>query len=271
MKSIDFVKMVASGNDFVLINARKEKNSITPAFVKSVCQRKYGIGADGVLLLETSSKADIKMRIFNPDGSEVSMCGNGARCVALYAKSKIKNEKLKIETQAGILEAEVDKDKVRLKMSNPCDTRLNLKLSVDNQEFLVHCINTGVPHVVHFIDDLKGFDVEGIGRKIRYHDEFKPEGTNANFVKVISEDKIQIRTYERGVEAETLACGTGTVASALIHKEIADNKEQSGKVEVITKGGEALGVYFEREKKGFHNVYLEGRAKIVYNGRIEDV
>jgi len=277
VNDIDFIKMSAGGNDFILIKNRDDRSSafsLQPSdFVKEVCQRKRSIGADGVLLLERSKSCDIKMRVFNPDGSEVEMCGNGARCVALYvarwAKSKIKNQKSKIniETKAGILEAEVIGDaRVRLKMADPKDLRREFGLEIDGERLRVNYIDTGVPHVVCLVDDVDGADVIRLGRVIRHHPEFQPEGTNADFLKVIDPYVIKIRTYERGVEDETLSCGTGAVASAIIAAMV-------GRVEppvwVQTKGGDRLRVYFDIEGDQVRNVYLEGGAKFIYEGRIE--
>ena len=277
MNDIDFIKMSAGGNDFILIKNRDDRFlafSFQPSdFVKEVCQRKRSIGADGVLLLERSKSCDIKMRVFNPDGSEVEMCGNGARCVALYvarwAKSKIKNQKSKIniETKAGILEAEVIGDaRVRLKIQDPKNLRLDFGLEVGGERLQVNYIDTGVPHVVCFVDDLDGVDVINLGKAIRYYPEFQPAGTNADFVKVIDAEIVNVRTYERGVEDETLSCGTGAVACAIIAARV-------GRVEppvwVQTKGGDRLKVYFDIEGDQVRNVYLEGGAKFIYEGRIE--
>jgi len=266
---IKFSKMVASGNDFVVIDAAGQR---LPAnlrgFAKKVCERKRDIGADGLLLLEPSKKANFKMRIFNPDGGEVSMCGNGARCAALY-KCKTKSKKIKIETQAGILEAQIKNNRVKIKMSDPTDLKEGLDLHIEGVSHKAYFINTGVPHIVYFVDNLKDFNVKDKGAKIRYHRKFKPKGTNANFVKAKAKNKIEVRTYERGVEDETLACGTGSVASALIHGLRKGMKK--GTVSVQTKSKEALRISFECKDKKFSDVYLEGSAKIVYNGRLKNV
>jgi len=262
-----FVKMVASGNDFVVVESTAGVN--WPKLTRKLCERKYGAGADGLLLLERSKKADIRMRIFNPDGSEVSMCGNGARCAALYIKLKTKKEKLKIETKAGILEASVRGGKIKLKMSDPKDIRMNFKLKDDHKALIAHFINTGVEHVVHFTKGLSKVDVKKLGAMIRYHKEFAPKGTNANFVEALGKNRIAVRTYERGVEDETLACGTGAVAAALAYAM----KQPGGgnRISVRTKGKEVLKVSFRRDAYGIYDVYLEGRAEIIYKGRVEDV
>ncbi len=279
MNDIDFIKMSAGGNDFILIDNRTDQFPVPsfqfPTFVGEACQRKRSIGADGVLLLEGSKSCDIKMRVFNPDGSEVEMCGNGARCVALYLShqpSAISRQpesemKLNIETKAGILEAEVVGDaRVRLKMADPKDLRREFGLEIDGERLRVNYIDTGVPHVVCLVDDVDGADVIRLGRVIRHHPEFQPEGTNADFVKVIDSNVIKIRTYERGVEDETLSCGTGAVACAIIAARV-------GRVEppvwVQTKGGDRLKVYFDIEGDQVRNVYLEGGAKFIYEGRIK--
>lgn len=272
MNTIDFVKMVASGNDFVVVdNTSGNLNLAWQDFAKKACDRRYGIGADGVLLLVLSKKADIRMRIFNPDGSEADMCGNGARCCARYFDfylAAIKAKPVRIETKAGILDASVSDDKVRLRMSDPRDVKLNLKINLHNSDFTVHHINTGVPHTIVFVKDFDKTDVAGFGSQIRYHKEFSPSGTNADFVKVQGKNSIAIRTYERGVEAETLACGTGCVASAIIYVlEVDGQKSGFYKVDVLTKSGEVLKISFDKKAQNFSNVFLEGSAKIVYSGR----
>ncbi len=278
MKKIKFIKMSASGNDFIVIDNRKgqiqDLGSRIQDLVKRVCRRKLGVGADGLLLIEESSKADFKMRVFNPDGGEVEMCGNGARCVALYEsivnsqKSIVKSAgfKVKIETKAGILEAEVvSSNRVRLRMGDPTNTRLNLRLSVNNREYEVHSINTGVPHVVLFVPALEKAEVKELGKRIRYHQEFAPEGTNVNFIKVRDENSIDIRTYERGVEDETLACGTGACASAIISYLLGKTKSPA---RMYTKSGSILTVYFDSSHSKISNLYLEGDAAVIYEGEL---
>ena len=230
MRKIDFVKAVASGNDFIILNYQLPITNYQ-LLAKKICDRKYGIGADGLLVLEKSKIADVRMRIFNPDGSEAQMCGNGARCVAFYFKSKIsrqksrdpdissgKNQKSKIsiETKAGIIDSEVRGFNVKIKLTNPKDIKLNIPLKINNRILKVNFINTGVPHTVIFVEGLDKIDVVNLGRIIRYHKKFMPQGTNVDFVEIKDDENIRIRTYERGVEDETLSCGTGAVASAII-------------------------------------------------------
>ncbi|MCM8784174.1 MAG: diaminopimelate epimerase [Candidatus Omnitrophica bacterium] len=280
MDKVDFVKMVASGNDFVLIEGKRKKQQLAnySDLAKKICERKFGVGADGILIVDKSTVADFKMRIFNPDGSEAEMCGNGLRCVALFAKSKIKNyatkisreksKNFRIETEAGILEATVEGDKVKIKMIEPKDLKMDISLYIGGEKYIVHYINTGVPHAILFVNDLKNTNVKGLGKIIRFHPRFLPQGTNVDFVEVKDRRNILLRTYERGVEDETLACGTGAVASAIISnlKLKKSRMEKNCEIKVLTQGGEILKVFFERKDDNFKNVWLEGNAKIVFKG-----
>lgn len=311
MREIEFVKAVASGNDFVVIDRVREQRpqpkTQIAKLAQELCQRKLSVGADGLLLVEGSKRCDFKMRIFNPDGSEVDMCGNGARCVALYAaKTRICGKKMLIETRAGDLEAKVEQDRVKIKMSQPKDLRLKFDLDVNPalpknrkssiikknwgilpslknihklkgkrkggvnvQPQNVNYINTGVPHVVCFVQGLANFNVQEMGRAIRYHSEFQPQGTNANFIEVLKKGHIRIRTYERGVEQETLACGTGAVAAAIITTyDMQEQPQGKYRVKVDTQGGETLAVYFKIKEDKIDEVFLEGKAKIAYKAVI---
>lgn len=270
MDTLKFTKVVGSGNDFIIIDNRT-KNLETvlknfSQFSKSVCRRKVAVGGDGVLVLEDSDKADFRMRIFNPDGSEVAMCGNGARCSALYAAiNKWCAHNMRIATGAGIIEAAVKGNSVKLRVTDPKDITLNKDIGVDKTIFKAHFINTGVPHVVHFLEGIDEYPVREIGAKIRYHKVFKPEGTNANFVKVLTDNSIKVRTYERGVEDETAACGTGSVASAIISHLVHGTRQP---VEVLTSSGETLKIYFNVKNDKISDVHLEGTAEIVYKGEL---
>jgi diaminopimelate epimerase len=220
-------------------------------------------------VIEPSRNADFRMRIFNSDGSEAQMCGNGSRCVALYAANKkIAKDEMKIETKAGVLNANVKGDIVKVRLTEPKNIKWNLCLMIDKCPYKVDFVNTGVPHVIHFVEDLDKVDVKNIGSHIRHAGEFGPEGTNADFVKVVDKHNIKVRTYERGVEDETLACGTGAVASAVI---AAEAEKMSSPITVETTGGEKLKVYFEMKDGNFTNVYLEGKAKLVFEGEIDYV
>ncbi len=273
MREAAFTKMVASGNDFILLDNRVKihsaKGESLSDLAKKLCERKSYIGADGLLVIEESKKADIRMRIFNPDGSEVDMCGNGARCAALYAvENSIAPKEMRIETGAGILDAEVVGLRVKIKLTRPKDIKLNRKLRVGGRTYSVHSINTGVPHAVVFCKGLDKTNIEALGSGLRYHKAFKPKGINADFVTIVNKKEIRVRTYERGVEAETLACGTGAAASAIIASLIFGLKPH---IDVITKSQEILRVYFDLAKNRVKNAYLEGEARVVYKGGVSYV
>lgn len=267
---VPFVKMHASGNDFIIVDNRLGKMFDDPAAaVTKLCRRKYSVGADGMIFIESSDVADFRWHYFNPDGSEVEMCGNGSRCAARFAVMKgIAGRSLSFETLAGIIRAEVKDDVVKVQLTKPFDYRPALSLSLDTAgQMEASFINTGVPHVVYFMDDLEGLDVNGLGSRTRYHQMFAPGGTNANFVWVHGRHDMAIRTYERGVESETLACGTGATAAALIAgaRGLVDSP-----VRLATRGGGSLTVYFEWDGKGFSDVYLEGDAVLVFQGVFEE-
>ena len=264
MQMINFTKMVASGNDFVILN-RKPRGPLA-SFARLICDRRFGVGADGLLLLEKVRQEQIAMRIFNADGSEAEMCGNGARCAALWAKKtgiSVKSP-VRIKTKAGIIDSLVMRDTVRIKLTDPRNLMLNLSLKINGRALGLSFINTGVPHAVLFADKVDGIDVVGLGRQVRNHRFFQPRGTNVDFVQVEGPDSVRLRTYERGVEDETLACGTGSVAAALVFALKGGGRD--GVVNVQTQSREALKVYFERATRTFKNVWLEGKARIVYQG-----
>ncbi|WP_163327907.1 diaminopimelate epimerase [Desulfurobacterium thermolithotrophum] len=257
-----FSKLQGTGNDFVIIDNRNKEfkkfigNLPIKRAVQKICQRKTGVGADGLILIENSEIADFKWQFFNSDGSTAEMCGNGARCAARFAFQKgIAPQKMKFETLAGIIEAEVNVSTVKVKLTKPYDLKLNLNV----EGVSGHFINTGVPHFVVFVDRIEDVNVREVGRKIRFSELFQPSGTNVNFVEA-QLDKIFVRTYERGVENETLACGTGSVASALISGKVF---KMNSPIEVVTKSGERLKVYFD---ENMNDVFLEGATIWVYDG-----
>ncbi|MDD5634025.1 MAG: diaminopimelate epimerase [Candidatus Omnitrophica bacterium] len=264
-----FTKVVASGNDFILLNNKKgEMDHLCldyPDLARDLCRRRYAVGADGILVLERSGKADFRMRIINSDGSEADMCGNGARCSAWYASANGWGNMLTIETGAGIIEAVVKDESVKLKMSDPKEIKLNIDLETGSGSMTVHKINTGVPHAVQIVEDLDNYNVQDIGRKVRQHPLFAPAGTNADFVGKVKNNSASVRVYERGVEDETLACGTGTVASAVILGLLG---KVTSPVKMLTKSGEVLTVYFSLSNKKVTDVFLEGKAQIVYEGKL---
>jgi diaminopimelate epimerase len=265
---LTFYKMSGSGNDFILIDNRggsvDEENVAT--LVASICRRKLSVGADGMILIEESDRADFKWRYFNADGGEVEMCGNGGRCAARLAYLKgIAGPRLSFETMSGIIRAEVTVGRVKLEMPEPSVAELDYPLKVEEEALTVSSITVGVPHVVIWVTDLEASPVFKAGRAIRYHDRFAPAGTNVNFVKQLDDGTFAIRTYERGVEDETLACGTGSVGTALI----AATKGMTTSPAVLhTRGGEDLKVYFEKSGESFTGVFLEGEARVIYEGKL---
>ena len=263
---IEFYKMSGSGNDFILIDNRRGDLPVDNLidFVGTLCARQGSVGADGLIIIEKSTCADFRWRFFNADGSEVEMCGNGGRCAARFAfLEEIAPAQMSFETVAGIIDATVSGETVKIRLTAPRQLELPYDLRTEDGTLTVSSINTGVPHVVHFVDDLEGFDVFRTGRLIRYHEHYQPAGTNANFVRLLDSHTIAVRTYERGVENETLACGTGSVAAALI---AAKKGLVSSPVEVLVRSGERLNIYFEETDGAYGNVYLEGGAKVVYQG-----
>ena len=272
MQKVEFTKMNGSGNDFIIIDHRSHflKAVSLPDFVRTICRRRESVGADGLILVEDSERADFKWRFFNADGSEAEMCGNGGRCVARYAYLKgIAGAKLAFETIAGIIRAEVKNRRVLLQMPLPTELRLNQSISVDGKNIYLNSINTGVPHAVVKVEDIEKAPVKDLGRKIRFHSAFQPKGTNVNFIQVLDVNHLIIRTYERGVEDETLACGTGAVGSALVAAAL---EEVNSPVEVKTRGGEVLAIHFQKESDKFSQVFLEGDTCLVFEGILgEDV
>lgn len=265
MKKLNFTKMLGSGNDFIVVELKGSRAQGLKGLAAKICDRKYGAGADGMLALEKSKTADIKMRVFNPDGSEAEMCGNGARVVAFWASKNLKpsTDNLEIETMAGIITAKTSGDNIKIKLTNPKALKLDIPLEVNGRSIKVNFINTGVPHAVVFVNGIDNIDVVNIGGSIRRNERFAPAGANVNFVEIKGSNQIRIRTYERGVEDETLACGTGSAAAALIFA-LKNNLEKL--VRVKTQSGEQLKVYFKKEENKFQDVWLEGSAKIVYKG-----
>jgi len=263
-----FTKMNGAGNDFILFDNRTGDIDLDRNRIAQLCDRHRGIGADGVLLLENpTNRADFRMRYFNADGGEAEMCGNGARCFARFA-NKVGGQKGKIsfETPAGVISAELKGDLVTLRMTEPTDLRLNVDLPVVAENKTVHFINSGVPHVVIPIAKIDDADVRREGAAIRHHKMFSPNGTNVNFIEKRGPHKIAIRTYERGVEDETLACGTGIVAGALI---FAASEDTNSPISVVARGGDELEVGFEKSGDRFRNVTLTGPAEFVFEGTIQ--
>ena len=270
MKKIFFTKMAGAGNDFLILDRAPEGIDLKKLAVKA-CDRTNGVGADGLLILDKSKKADYKMQIINADGSEAEMCGNGARCLTAYIASTWKPPKklLKIETLAGLVLGEVKNGAVKIRLIDPRDYHPHLPITIQGRKILVSFIDSGVPHTILYVDQLQKIDVQKIGRLIRYHEQFKPKGTNVDFVEQIEKNLIDVRTYERGIEDETRACGTGSVAAALITylkaNPLIKNKKHA-LMEVRTKGKEILEVTFDIKEGKISNVWLKGSAKFIAKG-----
>jgi diaminopimelate epimerase len=275
---IPFVKMSGTGNDFIIIDHRDPfiSEADQSEFARIVCRRKFSVGADGLILIENSETADFRWQFYNGDGSRAEMCGNGARCAARFAfEKKIAPPSMRFETTAGEIEAFImggSDESVKIRLTAPEDLRLNIPSAVGSVEQILHFINTGVPHTVVLVKDAGDVPVGEWGREIRFHEIFQPAGTNANFVQKVSNNTLMVRTYERGVEGETMACGTGAVASALI---VALLEQAKPPVTVITSGGEKLTIHFSLtgEENGRQidlaaGIFLEGPAHIIYEGKL---
>jgi diaminopimelate epimerase len=269
MNSIPFFKMSGAGNDFIIIDNRDSKvdSPDLTGFISNVCRRKMSAGADGLILIEDSITHDFRWRFYNSDGSRAEMCGNGARCAARFAHvTGMAGTDLAFETDAGVVSARITEDRVKVRMPDPSDLKLSYPLKLSNDSLDISSINTGVPHVVVFVDQVDDLNVVALGREIRFHSEFAPAGTNANFVQPGKDNSIQIRTYERGVEDETLACGTGAIAAAIIS---AGRFDMQSPVKVMTRSGALLSIYFDLKSGQFSNIYMEGDARIIYTGELQ--
>src|SRR3989338_1801983 len=270
MKKIPFVKMAGAGNDFIIMEGGGGLDYADLA--KKACHRQMGIGADGVLILDKSKSSDFRMRIINADGSEAEMCGNGARCMAAYVADKhvSANRLFSMETLAGQILAEANGATARVRLSDPKDYRAGIVLKVGGQVLHASYIDTGVPHAVVFVDGLSEVDVDSLGRLVRNHNAFKPRGANVNFVEQNRKDMVTVRTYERGVEGETLACGTGAVAGALVgylHLNPKVKEVNDAFMRVLTKSGEILEVTFDlQDGNRITDVWLKGSANVIAKG-----
>lgn len=252
-----FQKYQATGNDFVIVDNREGKYSFAADQIKKICDRKFGVGADGIMLIEKHPSLDFNLIYYNADGS-ASLCGNGSRAAVKVASSLgMVNGKAKFNAYDGLHEAQLlSNGNVRLKMNDVKEVK---RL---NEDFF---INTGSPHFIQFVGDAKTFPVFDKGREIRYSEAFKPSGTNANFVELLSGNSIFVRTYERGVEDETLSCGTGVTAAALA----ASFHQYSSSVTVKTLGGELSVEFNLRHDGSFTDIFLIGPAKMVFEGTLE--
>lgn len=266
--TLKFTKMNGAGNDFILIDNRDRSIRLSPAEVARLCHRQRGIGSDGLMLLIpcASGKADWAWEFYNSDGSVADMCGNGARCFARFVQQLTGvTRDITFETGAGVITAAFQGDRVTIGLTRPRELRLDEKVPLSCGTESVHSLHTGVPHAVMFVPDADQAMVQKLGAEIRYHAHFAPKGTNVNFVQLLGPGSIRVRTYERGVEGETLACGTGVTASALIAARL---KQIPSPVRVQVQGGDILEVSFRVENGEFTEVKLNGPADFVFEGQI---
>lgn len=266
--TFEFTKMNGAGNDFVLLDNRAGNLQLTREQVVRLCHRQRGVGADGLMLLVPckSGKADWAWDFYNSDGSTAEMCGNGARCFARYVQRVTgAGGRLTFETLAGVISAEFKGERVAIGLTAPHGLRLNEPVALAGGVQVIHSLNTGVPHAVLFVADADRAMVQPLGNEIRFHPHFAPKGTNVNFVQLLGPGRIRVRTYERGVEGETLACGTGVTASALIASRL---HGFTSPVQVQVQGGDQMEVGFMEKGSAFSDVRLTGPADFAFEGRI---
>jgi diaminopimelate epimerase len=270
---VKFVKMTGAGNDFVVIDNRSSRIKNGPKTARMLCDRRWGIGADGLLLLQKSRRADYKMIYYNADGSYGGMCGNGGRCIASYASAhRIASRKHVFEALKYLYHVEVNSGNIILSMKDPRSLSIGDTFTLDRQIQPFSFVDTGAPHAVIVLDDLRhrpstldAVDLGILGPRIRHHPRFRPGGTNVNIVQRSGPRSLRIRTYERGVEAETLACGTGAIAAAIVGSRIWGAKPP---VSVVPRSGIGLRIDFSEHAGRISNVRLTGPAKVVFEGEI---
>jgi len=265
---IEFTKMHGAGNDFIMVDDRKGSLKLDSSMIRKMCERRTGIGADGLIIIGNSDRADFSMRYYNSDGGEAELCGNGARCTALFAYSKgVASSKMSFETAVGVLGAEVKGNEVSISISDVVDIETEIKIEgLDRSLSFGVC---GVPHAMMISNDLDSTSYEDflkLGRLVRYHERFAPEGTNFNLVNVLDRHTLRYRTYERGVEDETLACGTGAVTIAALCTRMGLVEPP---VKCMTSGGDTLVVSFHMKDDRAIECFLKGPAVIVFDGRLE--
>ena len=267
--TLAFTKMNGAGNDFVLVDGRVQKLQFAKAQIVHLCDRHRGIGADGLIIWvpSASGKADWAWQFYNSDGSMGEMCGNGARCFARFVQRRTALDRsFRFETEAGIVTANFEGDTVTVNLPQPKELRLNQQVPLSSGLQTLHSLNTGVPHAVLFVPDADKALVAQLGPELRRHPHFGPRGTNVNFVQVLGPNHIRVRTFERGVEEETLACGTGVTASALIASLV---HGFSSPVMVRVQGGDQLRIGFKQNGETFTDVQLSGPAEFVFEGKVE--
>jgi diaminopimelate epimerase len=265
---VDFFKMQGSGNDFVVIDNREAGVAVEDmaSWAQAMCRRAFGVGSDGLFFLEPAEDRDdmdFQWHFYNADGSRAEMCGNGSRCAARLAfELGMAPVEHAIGTDAGVVRAKVlpDLGQVKVQLTDPVDERLNIEVGLSDDLNIGHFVNSGVPHAVIFTDDVDTVDIGTMGRSLRFHEEFAPAGTNANFAQLVDREHLLLRTYERGVEAETYACGTGACAAVYLANRLGLTGSE---VEVTTSGGEKLVV----DVTDGH-LFLQGGAEITFRGEM---
>lgn len=259
--NVTFTKMSGAGNDFIVIDNMNASLRLSETGIRALCTRRTGIGADGLIMIEPSDRYDFVMKYYNADGRLGSMCGNGGRCAVHFAWSVgACTRHTTFEANGNRYEAVITGDEtVRLKMTAPTDFRDRF----DANGYSCYYINTGSPHAIVYLDSTDTFDVDTSGRAIRSNRELFPDGTNVNFIEITSSSSLKLRTFERGVEAETLACGTGAVASALVSYRL--GKITAERVDVTVHSGDILTIDFSQD---MNEVFLSGPARVVYTGTV---
>ncbi len=267
---LHFTKMHGAGNDFIMID---DRDLTVPwedyQLMSAIAERRTGIGCEGIILVQPSDKADFRMRFLNPDGTEVELCGNGARCVAQFASSLgIVNKSMTMETMAGLVDAEITENGVKVWVPDPTDRSYDITLDVNGISYHGYSVSIGCPHFVIPVsdDDLDNLDVDTVGAAIRQHSHFAPDGVNVDFVHYSKKSKIRMRTFERGVEAESGACGTGAVASAVVGVE---TQGITLPVRVTTSSGFELAVDGDWRSGKCTGMTLSGPTKMVFEGNID--
>jgi diaminopimelate epimerase len=264
--TIPISKLSGSGNDFVVIDNRSGTYSKPANFLaRRLCARRYSAGADGLILIENSTQASFRVRFFNPDGNEFNTCGNGGRCAVRYVfLNGIADRRMTMETNIGVVDAEVIGASVRLKLLGPKEIRLRVPLVLDGHEFTGHLIQMGDPHYVVITENLREQPFVPLARRLSHHEALGPDGANVHFIEVPTRNNIRIRSYERGVEDETLACGSGCTATAIamFRSGLCDPP-----IDFLPQSGIPLTVHFN-PANNFQDLHLEGDARLIYRGEL---
>lgn len=267
---LEFVKMTGAGNDFILVDNRAGDKALTREQVARICHRQFGVGADGLILLvpAKSAGADWAWQFYNSDGSDAEMCGNGARCFARYIQKVAQWPRpvVSFDTVAGVIHAEFHGERVTVDLTPPHSFRLREPVRTSQGDLEVSSVNTGVPHTVVFVANADQAMVQQLGAELRWHEHFKPKGTNVNFAQILEPGRLRVRTYERGVEGETLACGTGVTATALVSARVLGFKAP---IKIQVQGGDELEVDFKGMGDSYTGVKLSGPATFVFEGRMQ--